>query len=121
MTTVTEPLTPDDIDLAFVAQVVPDLEIATVGDEQVVIGGATQLVVLNPTAALIFQFLDGEATLGELVDDFTEALGVDRAVMEDDVLAFVRDLGANGLLDGVELPAPEQPELPDWLDLQSAA
>src|SRR4051812_45514315 len=57
MTTVTEPLTPDDIDLAFVAQVVPELEIATIGEEQVVIGGATQLVVLNPTAALIFQFL----------------------------------------------------------------
>src|SRR5436190_24034514 len=111
METLTDPLTPDDIDLGFVAEVVPDLEVATIGDEKVVIGGATQLVVLNPTAALIFQFLDGEASLGELVDDFTEALGVDRAVIEEDVLAFVRDLGANGLLEGVELAAPE---LPDW-------
>jgi peroxiredoxin len=110
MTTVAESLSPDDVDLSFVARVVPELEIATVGNEQVVIGGATQLVVLNQTAALIFQFLDGEATLGELVDDFAEALDLDRAVVEDDVLTFVRDLGANGLLEGVELPAPEMPE-----------
>ena len=113
MVTITEPLTPDDIDLGFVAELVPDLEMATIGDEQVVIGGATQLVVLNPTAALIFRFLDGEASLGELVDDFTEVLGVDRKVVEGDVLTFVRDLGANGLLEGVALPTPEMPEWDD--------
>ncbi len=113
METLAAPLTPDDIDLGFVAALVPDLEMATIGDEQVVIGGATQLVVLNPTAALIFRFLDGEASLGELVDDFTEVLGVDRKVVEDDVLAFVRDLGANGLLEGVALPRPEMPEWDD--------
>src|SRR5690242_17859233 len=101
-----DPISPDAIGLDFVAQLVPELEVASIGDEQVVIGGATQLVVLNPTAALIFQFLDGEASLGELVDDFTDALGVDRAVVENDVLTFVQDLGANGLLVGVALPPP---------------
>src|SRR5437763_8763718 len=110
MESATESLTPDDIGLDLVAHLVPELEVATVGDEQLVIGGATQLVVLNPTAALIFGFLDGEAQLGELVDDFTEALGVERSVVEADVLTFVRDLGANGLLEGVELPAPDLPE-----------
>jgi peroxiredoxin len=103
-------ITPDDISLSFVAHLVRDLDVAEIGDERVVIGGATQLVVLNPTAALIFQFLDGEATLGELVDDFTEVLGADRAVVEADALAFVRDLGANGLLEGVEPPPPELPD-----------
>jgi hypothetical protein len=97
METLAAPLTPDDIDLGFVAALVPDLEMATIGDEQVVIGGATQLVVLNPTAALIFRFLDGEASLGELVDDFTAVLGVDQRVVEDDVLAFVRELGQTGV------------------------
>ncbi len=33
------------------------------------------------------------------------------------MLAFVRELGANGLLEGVELPAPE---LPDWFDVEPA-
>jgi len=106
-------VTPDEIDLDFVARVVPELEIARVGDEHVVLGGATQLVVLNPTASLIFQFLDGQATLGELAADFTDALGVDRVIAEADMLTFVRDLGTNGLLEGVALVPPE---LPDDLD-----
>jgi peroxiredoxin len=110
METLAESITPDDIDLEFVATLVPELEIADVGDEQMVIGGPTQLVVLNPTAALVFNFLDGEATLGELVDDFAAALDADRSVVEADVLSFVRELGANGLLVGVALPPPELPE-----------
>src|SRR3954463_11520570 len=110
METVLDPLTPDDIDLDFVAHVVAEAEVAPVGDEQIVLGGTTQLVVLNPTAALIFQFLDGEASLGELVDDFTDALGLERSTVESDVLTFVRDLGANGLLEGVALPAPQAPD-----------
>jgi len=113
METLAAPLTPDDIDLGFVAELVPDLEMATIGDEQVVIGGATQLVVLNPTAALILRFLDGETSLADLVDDFTAVLGVDRQVVEVDVLTFVRELGANGLLEGVAVP---KPELPEWGD-----
>jgi peroxiredoxin len=110
METLAEPISPDDIDLEFVAHLVPELEVAEIGDERVVLGGTTQLVVLNPTAALIFQFLDGEATLGELVDDFTDALGVDRSIVETDVLTFVRDLGANGLLEGVALSPVDFPE-----------
>ena len=117
METLTDPLPPDDIDLGFVAHLVPDLDVVTVGDDQIVIGGATQLAVLNPTAALVFQFLDGDASLGELVDDFTDALGVDRAVVEEDVLTFVRELGANGLLEGVALPAPDADmDMADWAD-----
>jgi len=116
MTTVTEPLTPDDIELGFVARLVPELEVAQIGDENVVIGGNAQLLVLNPTASLIFTFLDGEASLAELVDDFTDVLGVDREVVEADVLTFARQLGAGGFLEGVELPLPELPDTvdPDW-------
>jgi hypothetical protein len=116
METVTDSLTPDEIALEFVPRLVSDLEIASIGDDQIVIGGPTQLVVLNPTAALIFQFLDGEASLGELVDDFTDALGVDRATVEDDFLTFVRGLGTTGLLQDVALPMPEAV---DWTDLEA--
>ena len=122
MESLAAPLTPDDIDLGFVAELVPDLAMATIGDEQVVIGGATRLVVLNTTAALIFGFLDGEASLGELVDDFTEVLDVDREVVEADVLTFVRELGASGLLEGVALPMPEMPGWDeDWTPLDILA
>jgi hypothetical protein len=38
-------------------------------------------------------------------------------VVQDDVLAFARELGGNGLLDGVALPRPES-DLPDLNDLE---
>ena len=117
METTTPQLTPDDIDLAFVARPAPSLQVVTIGDEQVVIGEESGVVVLNATAALILEFLDGESTLGELVDDFTEALGAERAVVETDVVGFVRTLGANGFLDGVALPVPELPELPEGFEV----
>lgn len=116
MEAVAEPLSPDDIDLDFVAQLVPGLEVATVGDEQIVIGSDARVVVLNPTAALVFRFLDGEATLRELVDDFSEVLDVDHDVVEADVVSFVRDLAMGGLLEGVAL-APVQ--LPEGFDADS--
>ncbi|HLM16364.1 MAG TPA: PqqD family peptide modification chaperone [Acidimicrobiia bacterium] len=112
METLTSPVAPDDIDLGFVAQVVTDVDVLAVGGEQIVIGGDAQLVVLNPAASLILTFLDGEASLGELVDDFSDVLGIDRDVVEADVLSFVRELGASGLLEGVALPEPELPEGP---------
>jgi thiol-disulfide isomerase/thioredoxin len=112
METATEPVTPDDIDLGFVAQLVPELDVVTVGGEEIVVGGATRVMVLNPTAALVFRFLDGVVTIGELVDDFADALGADHAVVEADIVAFARELGANGLLEGVALPELEI----DWGD-----
>ena len=102
---------PDDIDPGFVARLVPDLVVRDVGGEQVVIGGPRRVMVLNPTAALVFRFLDGEGTLGELATDIADALGADDAQVRDDVLAFARELGWNGLLEGVTLPQPELEEL----------
>ncbi len=110
MEIVTQPVSPDDIDLSFVARLVPDLEVMTVGDEQIVVSDDAGVMALNRPRALIFGFLDGEATLAELTDDFTEVLGVDRDVVERDVLQFARHLGANGLLEGVAWPPPEMPE-----------
>jgi hypothetical protein len=103
METTTESVEPGDIGLDFVAALEPGLEVVTVGDERVVLGESGRLVALNPTGSLIFDFLDGDASLAELVDDFTEALGVDRSRVETDVVSFVRDLGENGFLVGVAL------------------
>jgi len=103
METTTESVGPADIGLDFVPELEPGLEVVTVGDERVVLGESGRLVALNSTGSLIFEFLDGDASLAELVDDFTEALGVDRSVVETDVVSFVRDLGENGFLVGVGL------------------
>lgn len=106
METATGSVVPGDIGLEFVPHLEPGLEVVTVGDERVVLSESGRLVALNATASLIFDFLDGDASLAELVDDFTDALGVDRAVVETDVVSFVRDLGENGFLIGVRLDAP---------------
>jgi peroxiredoxin len=102
METVAGSVTPDDIDLDFVPRLASGLDVVTLGTESLVLGDGDGLVALNPTASLIFGFLDGESALAELVDDFAEVLGVDRATVETDVVAFVRELGVNGLLENVK-------------------
>jgi len=110
METASPSLSPADIDASFVARLVPELEVVSIGDEQIVVGDETGVVALNATGALIFGFLDGTTTLGELVEDFAAVLDVDPDIVEHDVLEFVRHLGANGLLEGVGLPPPEAPD-----------
>jgi thiol-disulfide isomerase/thioredoxin len=99
------PIAPDEIGLDFAPRRVDDLFESQIGAELVVVGGRAKVVSLNPTAAMVFRFLDGEATLAELVDDLSEELGLDRATVESDVLTFARELGRSGLLEGVEVGA----------------
>ena len=102
------PIAPDDIDESFVPRVVPEIIELDVGDERIVIGGTWgQAQVLNPTAALVWQFLDGVTPLRDLIDDFSEATGTRRKVVRRDVLAFAQSLGRNGLLVDVAEPQPE--------------
>src|SRR4051794_136315 len=53
---------------------------------------------------MVYGFLDGDASVADLADDFSDVLGIDRDDVEQQVLGFVRELGENGLLAGV---APE--------------
>lgn len=57
--------------------------------------------VLNGTAGLVWQLLDGSACLGELAGDLAEAYGAELAVVRDDVVAVARQFGRQGLLEGV--------------------
>ena len=57
--------------------------------------------VLDQNAALVTRFLDGESTLGEIAFDIADVLGADGAQVEGDVVALVRTLGEQGLLEGV--------------------
>jgi thiol-disulfide isomerase/thioredoxin len=98
---------PDAIDAEFVARLLPELIVEDVGGEQVVIGGPARVMVLNDTAALVFRFLDGEGTLGELADDLADALGSDPRQVRADVVEFAQQLAWNGLLQGISIPEPE--------------
>ena len=119
MTTLTDDAThgtePEAIDLSFVARLVAGLVVEDVGGEQVVIGGPGQVMVLNPSAALVFQFLDGEGTLGELAADIADALGTEPEQVGTDVVEFAQRLAWAGLLEGITFPEPELPDTDtDW-------
>src|SRR5262245_27176608 len=101
-------IAPDDLDGLSAPRPVDDVVQVEVDGEQLVIGGSWGgAQILNPTGALVWQFLDGDVTLDELVDDFTEATGTPRAIVLEDVLTFARSLGAAGLLVDVEVPHRE--------------
>ena len=98
---------PDDLDEASAPRVVEDVAEVRVEHERVVVGGPRGGAhVLNPTAALLWEFLDGDTRLGELVDDFAAATETPREVVRSDVLEFARALGRVGLLVGVAEPVP---------------
>ena len=104
MTDVDTVVAPDDIDVGFVPHLSPDLIPLEVGAETVLLGNYGQALVLNPTAGLVWRFLDGETTIADLIDDFSEVLDVDRDTVRADIVDFVRALGRSGLLQGVAEP-----------------
>ena len=59
---------------------------------------------LNPQASVIWSVLDGEGTVGDLVDDLADAFAVSPDVVRDDVHRLVEQLAAFDLLEGSEPP-----------------
>lgn len=73
--------------------------------ESILYDEATQeLLVLNGSAGLIWQNLDGTWSLRELIEGFAVAFGIDEHDLATDVLDTVRQLGSHGLLEGVVAP-----------------
>ena len=87
---------PDDIDVRFVPQLSQGLVAMDVGAEPVLLGVYGQALVLNPTAGLVWRFLDGETALADLIDDFSEVLDVDCDTVRADIVDFVRTWIAPG-------------------------
>lgn len=54
--------------------------------------------LLNPSAAVIWALLDGNATLAEVAADLAETFGVEPTAMLDDVSSTVAALEGQGLL-----------------------
>jgi hypothetical protein len=59
---------------------------------------AQRLHLLSTTGALVWACLDGESSVGDIVTDLTEELGVSRGIVLADVLAMVGRLVDEGLL-----------------------
>ncbi len=56
---------------------------------------------LNPSASIIWQLCEGEATVGELAADIAEAYRQDRSRVEEQVARAVAELDALGLVEDV--------------------
>lgn len=92
----------DQIGPDFVAH--PRREVVTVeidGDAVVYDEPQEKAHLLNPTGAIVWKLLDGEARLDELSADIAEVFEVGVDVVLADVVALVRDLGQRGLLEHV--------------------
>ncbi len=63
------------------------------------------LILLNPSAAAVWEGCDGAGTLDQLVGRLAEAHGEDRGVIGHDVVQTVRKLAELGLLSGAPEPS----------------
>ena len=71
--------------------------------------------VLDPTAALLWQCLDGESALGDVLADIADVVGAPLADVTADCLPVVESwLTAGIAMAGPPLPAPESPTLRTW-------
>jgi hypothetical protein len=61
--------------------------------------GSSQVYVLNLTATMIWEALDGRSTIGEIVAEFQRLTGAPRATIESDVLAALREFSGSALVD----------------------
>lgn len=98
---------PEDITGSFVP-VVDSTVVAFVLDGESVLyrESANTVHVLNATATVIWQCLDGHAHLDELCADLAAVFSVPVERLSTDVLEAVRQFGKQGLLAEVE-PEPE--------------
>jgi PqqD family protein of HPr-rel-A system len=78
-----------------------DLTVVELDGEAVVYDERSgELHHLNPTATLIFGFLDGTATVRELAADVADAFGVPADEVETQIRTLVRSFRKLGLLNG---------------------
>lgn len=103
-----ELISPTDIDGTFRPHRAPSVAYTELDGEVVLYDedtGHTHL--LNPTAGVLWQCFDGEATLDELAADVADAYGIDPAAAAEDVRMVARSLGEIGVLTGVRGTADE--------------
>jgi len=68
-----------------------------------------QVHLLNPTASIVWQLLDGATTIEEIADAVAEATGTDFGQVSSDTIDLVRMLGDLGVLAHIDPAAVEPP------------
>lgn len=98
-----------DIDTSFSPRrAAPAFTVELDGEAVILDEARNRLHHLNLTATVVWSCFDGSGTVGDIARDLAVAFHTDTRTMTADVLALARELGAEGLLDGVDHdPAPE--------------
>jgi len=103
---VSDPVRSAQIDEGFVAVRSAHAYVVELDGEAVVLDEeANRLHLLNRTATLIWNCLDGDVDVRGLADEISETLDLPADQVLGETLTVVRDLGAQGLLAGV---APDE-------------
>lgn len=90
-----------DLDEADAPAVRTDLETALIDDELVIFDPvAVRVHQLDRLGSVIWQFLDGSATVRELIGDLAEGFGVPPTQVRADLATLLGQLRNEGLLDG---------------------
>lgn len=81
-------------------ELVADAVIAPIANGEVLVATADnrKALVLNDTGAIVVSLCDGQCTLAQMSLLFSETLGIDDERAQQDVLALLRRLGDEGLL-----------------------
>ena len=83
----------------------PTVTMVAIGDETVLVDERTgHAEVVNHTASIVWQCLDGRSTLAEIATDLAEVFGVDRQVVLADVLSLVTSLATLHYVDDTVEP-----------------
>ncbi|HEX2027142.1 MAG TPA: PqqD family protein [Nitriliruptorales bacterium] len=92
---------PDDIDLSFAPRRARDVAAVEL-ERRAVLYRSGEMLQLDELATLLWNCFDGQTRLEALVDDLVCVYGTDRTAVEADVVSFARNLGHEGLLEGVQ-------------------
>jgi hypothetical protein len=94
---------PPEVNSAVVLGPATGVASVAIGDEVVIYRVVPpDSFVLNPTAGLLWQCLDGQSRLDEILDDLAAAFGVDRAEVEKDCVPIVATWLAHHLVEEVD-------------------
>ena len=93
------------MELSAVLERNPDAAYRLYDGEGVIVQAETMVVrVVNPTGSRVWELLDGERTVGLVIETICEEYEVDREEAENDVLGFLEELEENGLVRPVGAP-----------------
>ncbi len=60
---------------------------------------STNVIILNPVSGLLWEKLQTECTLSQLVKAVTESFSIDAATAQDDIEEFLQTLKENNMLE----------------------